>query len=106
INIELDHGIRDARLGVQSAGTWAIADECNHRAKTAHFRAAQLLRHVALTEDERSSVESRLEHLQGLIGALSATGGTCAVAEDKVSQHLPQFPQQQRVSMFGAAGGA
>jgi HAMP domain-containing protein len=86
INTELDLGIRDAHHALKSADNWAIAEECHRRADRAYAKASRLIPLVAeITEDERSRVESRLEHLQRMLEALSAIGSTPAPAEDEIA---------------------
>src|ERR1035437_2288336 len=77
INAELDHGTRDSRQALKFADTWSVAEECYRRAKKVYATAARLIPVVAeITEDERNRVESRLEHLQGMLESLSAIGST------------------------------
>ena len=77
INAELSLGIRYAHQALKSADMWAIAEECNHRAKRAYTKLSRLIPVVSeITEDERSRVESRLEYLHGMLEALSAIGST------------------------------
>ena len=88
INIELDLGIQDARQALKSADTWPVREECSRRANRAYARAARLLPLVVeITEDERSGVESRLEHLQRMLEALSAirSTSTSTPAEDEIA---------------------
>jgi hypothetical protein len=86
INAELDHGTRDARQALRTADTWAVAEECYRRAKRAYAEASRLVPLVAeITEDERSRVESRLEHLLGMLESLSAIGSTPTPAEDEIA---------------------
>jgi len=86
INVELDHGTRDARQALQSADTWPIAEECHRRAKISYAKASCLIPLVVeFTQDERSSVESRLEHLQRMLEALSAIGSKPAPAQDEIA---------------------
>ena len=86
INNELDHGIRDARQALKSADTLAATEACHLRAKRAYAEVSLLIPLVAeITEDERSRVETRLEHLQGLLEALSAIGSTPTPTEDEIA---------------------
>ena len=86
IDAELDRGTRDARQALKFADTWPVAEECYRRAKRVYATAARLIPVVAtITEDERIRVESRLEHLQGMLEALSAIGSTPAPAEDEIA---------------------
>ena len=86
INIELDLGIQDARQALRSADTWPAREECSRRANRAYARAVRLLPlGVEIAEDERSRVESRLEHLQRMLEALSAIRSTPTPAEDEIA---------------------
>jgi hypothetical protein len=86
INIELDRGIRDASQALRSADIWAIAEESYLRAKAAYAEAALLIPLIAvIPEDERTRVESRMEHLKGMLEALSSIGSTPMPAEDEVA---------------------
>jgi hypothetical protein len=86
INAELDLGIRDARQALKSADLWAAAEECYRRANRAHAKAARLIPVVAeITDDERSRVESKLDHLLGMLEALSAIGSTPTPAENEIA---------------------
>jgi len=86
INAELDLGIRDARQALNSADTWAVAEECRSRANRAYIKVARLILLVAeITEDERNKVESKLDRLRRRIEALSAIGSTPTPAEDEIA---------------------
>ena len=86
IKIELDLGIQDARQALKSADTWPVREECSRRATRAYARATRLLPLVVkISEDERSRVESRLEHLQRMLEALSAIRSTLTPTEDEIA---------------------
>ena len=86
IKIELDLGILEARQALKSADTWPVREECSRRANRAYARATRLLPLVVeITEDERSRVESRLEHLQRMLQALSAIRSTLTPTEDEIA---------------------
>lgn len=86
INAELDHGIRDARQALKSADTWAVVEECNRRADRAYINVSRLMPLVvAITDEERSRTESRLNRLQRMLEALSAIGSTPTPAEDEIA---------------------
>ena len=86
INNELDLGIRDARQALKTADTPAAAEKCYLRAKRAYAEVSLLIPLVAeITEDERNRVETRLEHLQGLLEALSAIGSTPTPTEGEIA---------------------
>jgi hypothetical protein len=86
IHNDLDLGTRDASQALRSADTWVVTDEYYHRAKRAFAEAARLIPLVGeVTDDERSRVTSRLEHLRGMLEALSAVGSTPSPAEDEIA---------------------
>jgi hypothetical protein len=86
IEAELNLGIQDARQALKSVDMWSVREECNRRANRAHAKVAHLLSLVVqITDDERSRVESRLEHLQRMLDALSAIGSTPTPAEDEIA---------------------
>ena len=86
IKAELKLGIQDAHLALESADTWPVREECSRRANRAYAKATRLISLIAeITEDERSRMKARLEHLQRMIEALSAIGSTPAPAEDQIS---------------------
>lgn len=86
INIELDLGVQDARQALKSADTRPVREECSRRANRAYARATRLLPLVVeMTENERTRVESRLEHLQRMLAALSAIRSTSTPAEDEIA---------------------
>jgi len=86
INTELERGTRDARQALKFADTWPVAEDCYRRAKRAYAEASRLVPVVSeITEDETSSMESRLEHLQGMLEALSAIGSTPTPAKDEIA---------------------
>jgi hypothetical protein len=75
-----------AGLLESSADTWEVAEKCRHRAKTAYSQVSRLLLLVVeMTADERRGVESRLDHLKGLLDSLSAIGSTPAPTEDQIA---------------------
>jgi len=86
INIELNLAIQEARQALKSADTWPVREECSRRATRAYARATRLLSLVVkISEDERSRVESRLEHLQRMLEALSAIRSTLTPTEDEIA---------------------
>jgi hypothetical protein len=86
INIELDLGIQEARQALKTADTWPAREECNRLANRAYTRATRLLPLVVeIAEDERRRVESRLEHLQRMLEALSAIRPTSTPGEDEIA---------------------
>jgi hypothetical protein len=86
INAELSLGIRYAQQALKSADMWAVAEECNHRAKRAYTKLSRLIPVVSeITEDERNRVESRLEYLHGMLEALSAIGSTPSPADNEIA---------------------
>ncbi len=86
INAELDLGIRDARQALNSADTWAVAEEWHGRATRAYANASRLIPVVfEISEDEQSRVESRLELLQAMLEVLSSIGSTPTPAEDEIT---------------------
>jgi hypothetical protein len=86
INNELDLGIRDARQALKSGDTWAAAEPCYLRANRAYAEVSLLISLVAeITEDERSRVKTRLDHLQAMLQALSAIGSTPTPTEDEIA---------------------
>ena len=86
IKTELSLGIQEARQALKSADTSPVREACSRRAYKAYALAARLLRLVVeITEDERSRVESRLEHLQRMLEALSAIRSTSTAAEDEIA---------------------
>ncbi len=86
INIELDLGIQNARQALKSVDTWTVAKEHHRRANRAYATVTRLIPLVVeITENERSEVELRLGHLQGMLVALSAIGSTPTPAEDEIS---------------------
>jgi hypothetical protein len=86
IKIELDLGIQDARQALKCADTWPVREACSRRANRAYAKATRLLPLVVeISEDERSRVESRLEHLQRMLEALSAIGSTLTPTEDEIA---------------------
>ena len=86
INHELDLGTRDARQALKSADTWAAAEASYLRAKRAYAQVSLLIPLVAeITEDERGRAETRLEHLNGMLNALSAIGSTPTPTEDEIT---------------------
>jgi hypothetical protein len=86
INNELERGVRDARRALSSADTWAVAEESYLRAKAAYAEASLLILLIAvIPEDERTRVESRLEHLKGMLEALSPIGSTPIPAENEIA---------------------
>lgn len=82
INHELHLGIRDARQALKSVDTWTVAKEYHRRANRAYATVTRL---IPLVENDRSEVEARLGHLQGMLVALSAIGSTPTPAEDEIS---------------------
>ena len=86
IDHELHLGIRDARQALKSVDTWTVAKEYCRRAKKAYATVTRLLPLVVeITQNDRSEVESRLEHLQEMLVLLSAIGSTPTPAEDEIS---------------------
>lgn len=86
IKTELNLGIQEARQALKSADTWPVREDCSRRAYGAYALAARLLPLVVeITEDERSRLESRLEHLQRMLAALSAIRSTSTPAEDEIA---------------------
>ena len=86
INHELHLGIRDARQALKSVDTWTVAREYHRRANRACATVTRLIPLVVeITENDRSEVESRLGHLQGMLVTLSAIGSTPNPAEDEIS---------------------
>ena len=86
IKVELNLGIQEARQALKSADARPVREECSRRANRAYARATRLLPLVVeITEDERSTVESRLEHLQRMLEALSAIRSTPTPAEDEIA---------------------
>jgi len=86
INAELDLGIHDARQALNSADTWAVAEEWHGRATRAYAKVARLLPLVVeITDEERRRVESRLVRLQGMLEALSTIGSTPTPAENEIA---------------------
>jgi hypothetical protein len=82
----LDLGIHHAGQALSSADTWEVAERCRHRAKTAYTQVSRLLPLVVeMTADERRRVESRLDHLKGLLDSLSAIGSTPTPTEDQIA---------------------
>lgn len=81
----LDLGIRQAHLAFKSADTWDVAERCCLRAKTTYVQVSRLLPLVVIATEERSRVESRLEHLKGMLEALSAIGSTPTPTEDEIA---------------------
>jgi|SRR5690242_12080929 Protein of unknown function (DUF2934) len=103
INIELNLAIQEARQALKSSGTWPVREGCTCRANRAYARAARLLPLVVeITEDERSGMESRLEHLQRMLEALSAIRSTSpsTAAEDEIAT-LAQAVWEARSSPEG-----
>ena len=84
INHELHLGIRDARQALKSVDTWTVAREYHRRANRAYASVTRLISLVVEIAD-RSEVESRLGHLQGMLVTLSAIGSTPNPAEDEIS---------------------
>jgi len=86
INAESDLGIRDARQALKSVDSRAIVEECHRRAKVACAKAAHMIPLIAeITEDERDSVESKLNRLRRMLEALAAIGSKPAPAEDEIA---------------------
>jgi len=86
INAELDLGIRDARQALKSVDSRAIVEECHRRAKAACVKATRMIPLIAeITEDERHSVESKLNRIQRMLEALAAIGSKPAPAEDEIA---------------------
>jgi hypothetical protein len=86
INNELDHGGRDAHQALKSADTWAAAEAWYLRAKRAYAEVSLLIPLVAeITADERGRAETRLEHLHGMLEALSAIGSTPTPTEEEIA---------------------
>lgn len=86
IKAELTLGIQDGRRALESADRGPVREECNRRANKAYAKVTRLISVVAeITEDERTEIEARLEHLQRMLEALSAIGSTPAPAEDEIS---------------------
>ena len=86
IDTELDLSLRDARQTLNSADTWAVADACYRRANRAFAKIVGLIPLVAeIPENEQSRMESRLEHLQRMLEALSSIGSIPTPAEDEIA---------------------
>src|SRR5579872_4692395 len=86
IKAELNLGIQDGRQALESADTGPVREECNRWANRAYAKATRLISVVTeITEDERTEIEARLEHLQRMIEALSSIGSTPVPAEDEIS---------------------
>jgi len=86
INNELDQGARDARQALKSVDSRTIVEECHRRAEAACVKAARLIPLIAeITEDERHSVESKLNRLQGMLEALATIGSKPSPAEDEIA---------------------
>ena len=86
VHNSLDLGIRSARQALRCADTWAFAEGCYLRAKKAYAEAARLVPLVAeFTEDERSMVNSRLQHLREMLEGLSILGSTLTPTENEIA---------------------
>jgi DUF2934 family protein len=82
----LDLGIRNARQALGSADSWAFAERCYLRAKKAYGEASRLIPLIAeFTQDERCSVESRLQQLREMLEGLSILGSTPTPTEDEIA---------------------
>jgi hypothetical protein len=82
IQNELERGIRSAQQALQSdvAGEWYL------RANRAYAEASRLIPlAVEMADDQRNRVESRLDHLRGMLEALAAFGSTPSPAEDEIA---------------------
>ena len=65
---------------------WAVGEESYRRAKKEYATVARLIPvAAAITEDERSRVDSRLAQLQRMLEALSAIGSTATPAEAEIA---------------------
>ena len=86
INHGLDLGIRHARQALESADTSVVAEECCVRAKTSYVEVSRLIPLVVnIPADERRRLESRLEHLEGMLKSLSAIGSLPTPREDEIA---------------------
>jgi hypothetical protein len=86
IDKAIDLGICQARLALKSADTWDVAERCGLRAKTSFVQVSRLILLVEnITADERRRVESRLEHLKGMLDSLSGIGSTPTPTEDEIA---------------------
>jgi hypothetical protein len=86
INTELGLGIRDACHALKSADTWATAEECHRRADRAYARVSRLIPLIVeITDDERSRMESRSDHLRRMIEALATIGSKPTPTEDEIA---------------------
>src|SRR5260221_6932289 len=87
LKIELDRGIQDARRALKSADASPVREECSRRATRAYAKATRLLHLVVdISEDERSRVESRMDHLQRMLEAIRST---LPSTEDEIATLAP-----------------
>jgi hypothetical protein len=82
-NAELDLGIRNAHQALESAEDWAFAERHFLSAEKAHMRASRLIRLANVGEQEWNRLESRIDFLREMLGALSVIGST--PKEDEIS---------------------
>jgi hypothetical protein len=86
INNALDIGIRQARQALKSGDTWEVVERCCLRAKTSYVEVFRLIPLVVeITAEERRKVESQLEHLNNMLGSLSAIGPAPTPNEDEIT---------------------